>query len=71
MSDYTTQDAVEFALNKDAGNFKAAVADVLQDKIHAAIDARKTEVAATILQPEKDYTDDSESQGEEDGSDEV
>jgi hypothetical protein len=71
MSDYTTQDAVEFALDKDVSSFKNAVADILQDKIHAAIDAKKSEVAATILQPEEDYTEDQEGQGEEDGSDEI
>lgn len=71
MSEYTTRDAVDFAFNKDVGNFKAAVTDVLMDKISAAIDAKKNDVASTLLQPEEDYTDDLESQGEEDGADEV
>lgn len=73
MSDYTTKDAIEFALDKDVGNFKAAVTDILMDKISDAIDARKVDVASTLLQPEENDTDDQEgqSQGEEDGADEV
>lgn len=71
MSEYTTKDAVEFAFNKDAGNFKSAVTDILMDKISGAIDARKVEVAGTLLQPEEHDTDDLEGQGEEDGADEV
>jgi hypothetical protein len=70
MSDYTTRDAVEFALDKDVGNFKAAVTDILSDKISAAIEASKINVASTLLQPEE-YADDQDGQGEEDGAHEV
>lgn len=71
MSEYTTRDAVDFALDKNASEFKSAIADVMMDKISSAIDARKIEVAGTLLTPQDNTTDEVEGQGEEDGSDEV
>lgn len=72
MSDYTTRDAIDYALNKDVGNFKAAVTDILMDKISSAIESQKQEVASTLLQPENDADDqEGHTQGEEDGADEV
>ena len=49
MSDYTTKQAVEFAYNKDVNNFRTAVGDILMDKIAAAVDLKKIEVASNFL----------------------
>lgn len=49
MSDYTSKDAVEFAYNKDVNNFRTAIGDILLDKIAAAVELKKIEVASSFL----------------------
>ena len=52
MSEYTTQQAVEFAFNGDAHSFKAAIDDLLLDKISAAVELKKIQVASSFLNSE-------------------
>jgi hypothetical protein len=52
MSEYTTQKAVEFAFNGDAHSFKAAIDDLLLDKISAAVELKKIQVASSFLDKE-------------------
>jgi hypothetical protein len=58
MSEYTTQQAVEFAFNGDANSFKTAIDDILLDKISAAVELKKIQVASTFLNQEEDQQGD-------------
>jgi hypothetical protein len=49
MAEYTTRDAVEFSMNKDAANFKAAVLDLLNQKISDTREIKKVEVSSTFM----------------------
>lgn len=64
MSDeeYTTKDAVNFAADGNAHDFKKAVNDLLMDRIRDAVDLKKVDVAANFLSPE---VEDSEEDFEE------
>lgn len=54
MAEYTTRDAVEFSMNKDAANFKVAILDLLNQKISDTREIRKVEVASTFMSADND-----------------
>lgn len=49
MSEYSTDDAVKFALNKDTANFKTAVNDILAQKVSDALELKRVEVAHNFM----------------------
>ena len=51
MSDYSTDDAVKFAIGKDAAQFKTAVNDILSQKISDALELKRVEVAHGFMSP--------------------
>ena len=60
MSDYTVNDVVKAALEKDMIGLKAAVGDQLGSRAQEAIDAMYPEVGATMAgaEPSDPYADD-------------
>ena len=54
MSEYTTKDAVSFALNRDASNFRDAISDLLANKVKDHIDLKRVEVASQFMSAEED-----------------
>ena len=51
MSEYTTDDAVKFAVKSDAAQFKAAVNDILSQKVSDALEVKRVEVAHSFMAP--------------------
>ena len=49
MADYTTKDAVSYALSGNSGEFKKAIHDLLTDKINDAVELKKFDVATTFM----------------------
>ena len=49
MSDYTTRDAVEFAMDGNVSSFQSAVNDLWMAKVQQQIDLKKIEVASTFM----------------------
>ncbi len=49
MADYTTKDAVSYALSGNSGEFKKAIHDLLADKINDAVELKKFDVATTFM----------------------
>lgn len=49
MSEYTVQQAVEFALDQDVNSFRAALHDIMTDKVSDAIELKKIQVASSFL----------------------
>jgi hypothetical protein len=69
MSDYTTKDAVQFAVDGEATKFQAAVNDVLMSKVSDALEVERINMAqAMFAQPEEEV--ESEAEPEEEISDE-
>jgi len=69
MSDYTTKDAVQFAVDGEATKFQAAVNDVLMSKVSDALEVERINMSqAMFAQPEEEV--ESEAEPEEEISDE-
>ena len=51
MSEYSSDDAVKFAVNSDAAQFKAAVNDILAQKVSDALEIKRVEVAHSLMEP--------------------
>ena len=51
MSEYSTDDAVKFAVNSDAAQFKSAVNDILAQKVSDALEVKRVEVAHSFMEP--------------------
>ena len=51
MSEYSTDDAVKFAVKSDASQFKAAVNDILAQKVSDALEVKRVEVAHSFMEP--------------------
>ncbi len=49
MSDYTMQDAVQAAYDRNASGFRDAIGSLLLDKIQNAVEIKKHEVAAGFM----------------------
>lgn len=49
MTDYTTRDAVQFALNNKNADFKSAISDLLMNKVQDAVNVKSIEVAANFM----------------------
>jgi hypothetical protein len=54
MSEYTVQQAVEFALDQDVNSFRAALHDIMTDKVSDAIELKKIQVASSFLNNEEE-----------------
>ncbi len=54
MADYTTKDAVSYALSGNSGEFKKAIHDLLADKINDAVELKKFDVATTFMSTKDD-----------------
>jgi hypothetical protein len=55
MSDYTTADAVNMAMEKNVAGFREAISDILLDKIQNAVEVEKVKVAAGFMaEPEEE-----------------
>jgi hypothetical protein len=52
MSDYTTKDAIGYAMSGDVASFKSAVSDILMDKVNDALEVEKMRVASTFMSAE-------------------
>jgi len=69
MTDVTTKDAVQMAMNGDASGFRDAVNDILTQKVYDAVELKKLEVASSFMSA--DSEEEIEIQGETDGDQEV
>ena len=69
MSDYSTKDAVQMAMDGNAKGFQNAVNDILMDKVRDAVDLKKIEVASSFMSAETEQ--EVEIEGETDGDQEV
>ena len=49
MSDHTTRDAVEFAINGNTAEFKNAINNIMADKVADAIELKRIEVASQFM----------------------
>jgi len=54
MTEYTSRDVVDFALNGEAANAKEAIESVLQDKVADALDVQRTSIARNWLKSEEE-----------------
>ena len=54
MADYTTKDAVNFAIDGKSGEFKNAIHDILADRVQSAIEIKKVDVTANFMKAEDD-----------------
>ena len=54
MADYTTKDAVDFAVNNKSAEFKSAIHDILADRVNSAIELKKVDVTANFMKAEDD-----------------
>lgn len=54
MADYTTKDAVNFAVDGNSGEFKNAIHDILADRVQSAIEIKKVDVTANFMSPQED-----------------
>ena len=54
MADYTTKDAVDFAIDGKSGEFKNAIHDILADRVQSAIEIKKVDVTANFMKAEDD-----------------
>ena len=54
MAEYTTKDAVEFAVDGNSGEFKNAIHDILADRVQSAIELKKVDVTANFMKAEDD-----------------
>ena len=52
-TEYSTQDAVNFALSGQSGEFKNAVSSLLQDKIAQAVELKRVDVAANFMKTQE------------------
>ena len=49
MTEYSSKDAVEFALSGKSGKFKEAINQMMSDRIAQAVELKKVDVAANFL----------------------
>jgi|TARA_A100001388_G_scaffold275851_1_gene262224 hypothetical protein len=49
MTEYSSKDAVEFALSGNSGKFKEAINQMMSDRIAQAVELKKVDVAANFL----------------------
>ena len=54
MADYTTKDAVDFAIDGKSSEFKSAIHDILADRVQSAIEVKKVEVTANFMNAKDD-----------------
>tara|TARA_B100002019_G_C21239867_1_gene584899 strand:- start:1043 stop:1303 length:261 start_codon:yes stop_codon:yes gene_type:complete len=54
MADYTTKDAVNFAIDGKSGEFKNAIHDILADRVQSAIEIKKVDVTANFMKADDD-----------------
>ena len=75
MADYTTKDAVDFAVNNKSAEFKSAIHDILADRVNSAIELKKVDVTANFMSEKEDDVDtlpsEVEPEATEDQSDET
>ena len=57
MADYTTKDAVDFAVNNKSAEFKSAIHDILADRVNSAIELKKVDVTANFMSAKEDDVD--------------
>ena len=69
MTDVTTRDAVQMAMDGNASAFRDAVNDILTQKVYDAVELKKIEVASSFMSA--DSEEEIEIQGETDGDQEV
>jgi hypothetical protein len=69
MSDYTTKDAVNLAMDGDAKGFQNAINDILIDKVKDAVELKRVNVAASFMSP--DSEEEIDITGDTDGDQEV
>lgn len=60
MSDYDVTDLVAFALDKQPDQFKTAFDSVMADKVGAALELKKQEVAQNYMSDEEELENSSE-----------
>tara|TARA_B100001248_G_C27266863_1_gene401141 strand:+ start:76 stop:306 length:231 start_codon:yes stop_codon:yes gene_type:complete len=73
MADYSTKDAIDFAVDGKSQDFKNAIHDILADRVQSAIEIKKLDVTSTFMQADDVDTLPSEVEPEEteDKSDET
>tara|TARA_Y100001972_G_C7513888_1_gene259530 strand:+ start:324 stop:569 length:246 start_codon:yes stop_codon:yes gene_type:complete len=54
MADYTTKDAVDFAIDGKSSEFKSAIHDILADRVQSAIEVKKVDVTANFMKAKDD-----------------
>lgn len=71
MTDYTTKDAVEFAMDGNTTSFRDAVNDLLMNKVQDAVNLKKIEVASSFMSAETEDEQELEIEGDSDVDQEV
>jgi len=67
MTDVTTKDAVQMAMNGNSSGFRDAVNDLLTQKVRDAVDLKKVEVATSFMSADSDTEEELEIEGDTDG----
>jgi hypothetical protein len=57
MSEYTTKDAVQYAVDGEATKFKTAVDQMLMQKVGDALQLQRMNLAQSVLEPAEDLPD--------------
>jgi len=65
MSEYTTKDAVQHAVDGEATKFKTAVDQMLMQKVGDALQLQRMNLAQSVLEPQ-DEAETEEPEGSED-----
>jgi hypothetical protein len=52
MSDYSTRNIIDYAMDDDGVKFREALYASIHDKVSAHVEAKKQEMAQTLITPE-------------------
>jgi hypothetical protein len=69
MSEYTSREAIKYAMAGNIKDFQAAVNDILMDRVRDAVELKRIEVAANFMSAEDQSTE--EEFGDNDETEEV
>ena len=53
MADYSTRNIIDYAMDDDGVKFREELYGAIHDKVSAAIEAKKQEVAQNLITPEE------------------
>jgi hypothetical protein len=65
MSDYSTRNIIDYAMDDDGVKFREALYSQIHDKVSAHIQAAKEQMAKNLITPEEDSEEEYEKEYEE------